>query len=124
MTSGLGAGIDAASHEGALQGGGTTIAVCGTALDRVYPAEHAALAARIRARGALVSQLPPRTKVERQHFVQRNGTIGGLALGTLVVEAARLSSAVQTARLAGRHGREVFAIPGSIHSPLSRGVIS
>jgi DNA processing protein len=121
VTSGLGVGIDAASHEGALHGGGTTIAVCGTALDRVYPAEHAALAARIRAHGALVSQLPPRTKAERQHFVQRNRIIGGLALGTLVVEAARLSAAVQTARLAGEYGREVFAIPGSIHSPLSRG---
>jgi DNA processing protein len=121
VTSGLAAGIDAASHEGALHGGGTTIAVCGTALDRVYPAEHAALAARIRAHGALVSELPPRTEVARQHFVQRNRTIGALALGTLVVEAARHSAAVQTARLAGEYGREVFAIPGSIHSPLSHG---
>jgi len=121
VTSGLATGIDAASHEGALAGGGETVAVCGTGLDRVYPAEHAALAARIRAHGALVSEFPPRTAPQRRHFPQRNRIISGLSLGTLVVEAARHSGSLITARLAAEAGREVFAIPGSIHSPLSRG---
>jgi len=121
VTSGLATGIDAASHEGALAGGGETVAVCGTGLDRVYPAEHAELAARIRAHGALVSEFPPRTAPLRQHFPRRNRIISGLSLGTLVVEAARQSGSLITARLAGEAGREVFAIPGSIHSPVSRG---
>jgi DNA processing protein len=121
VTSGLATGIDAASHEGALAGGGETVAVCGTGLDRVYPAEHAALAARIRAHGALVSEFPPRTAPLRQHFPRRNRIISGLSLGTLVVEAARHSGSLITARLAVEAGREVFAIPGSIHSPVSRG---
>ncbi|HYC08069.1 MAG TPA: DNA-processing protein DprA [Steroidobacteraceae bacterium] len=121
VTSGLATGIDAASHEGALEGGGATVAVCATGLDRVYPAEHAALAARIRAHGALVSEFPPRTAPLRRHFPRRNRIISGLALGTLVVEAARHSGSLITARLAGEAGREVFAIPGSIHSPVSRG---
>jgi DNA processing protein len=121
VTSGLAAGIDAASHEGALRGGGTTVAVLGTGLDRIYPAEHAALAARIVAQGALISELPPRTAPRRQHFPRRNRIISGLSLGTLVVEAARYSGSLITARLAAEAGREVFAIPGSIHSPLSRG---
>src|SRR5262249_3502098 len=121
VTSGLAVGIDAASHEGALAGGGVTIAVFATGLDRVYPAEHAALAQRIRAAGALVSEFPPRTPPLRRHFPRRNRIIAGLALGTLVVEAARYSGSLITARLALENGREVFAIPGSIHSPLSRG---
>ena len=121
VTSGLAFGIDAASHEGALAGGGLTVAVCATGLDRVYPPEHAALAARITAHGALVSEFPPRTPPRRQHFPQRNRIISGLTLGTLVVEAARYSGSLITARLAAESGREVFAIPGSIHSPLSRG---
>jgi len=121
VTSGLAVGIDAASHEGALTGGGVTIAVFATGLDRVYPAEHAALAQRIRAAGALVSEFPPRTPPLRRHFPRRNRIIAGLALGTLVVEAARYSGSLITARLALENGREVFAIPGSIHSPLSRG---
>jgi DNA processing protein len=121
VTSGLALGIDAASHEGALAGGGVTVAVCGTGLDRVYPAEHAALAARIAQSGALVSEFPPGTAPLRGHFPRRNRIISGLSLGTLVVEAARKSGSLITARLAGEAGREVFAIPGSIHSPLSRG---
>jgi DNA processing protein len=121
VTSGLALGIDAASHEGALAGGGETIAVYATGLDRVYPAEHAALVQRIRTRGALVSEFPPRTPPRREHFPRRNRLIAGLSLGTLVVEAARHSGSLITARLAGEAGREVFAIPGSIHSPLARG---
>jgi DNA processing protein len=121
VTSGLALGIDAASHEGALAGGGATIAVFATGLDRVYPAEHVGLAQRIRAAGALVSEFPPRTPPLRGHFPRRNRIIAGLSLGTLVVEAARYSGSLITARLAGESGREVFAIPGSIHSPLARG---
>jgi len=121
VTSGLAAGIDAPSHEGALQAQGLTVAVCGTGLDRVQPPEHAPLAARIAVRGALVSEYPPRTVPQREHFVRRNRIIAGLALGTLVLEAARQSGSLFTARLAAEAGREVFAIPGSIHSPLSRG---
>src|SRR5213076_2801591 len=89
VTSGLALGIDAASHEGALSVEGLTVAVSGTGLDRVYPQQHEDLAARIRVRGALVSEFPPRTAPLRQHFPRRNRIISGLALGTLVVEAAR-----------------------------------
>ena len=121
VTSGLAVGIDAASHEGALSVEGLTVAVFGTGLDRVYPAEHASLAERIRVRGALVSEFPPRTAPRREHFPRRNRIISGLTLGTLVVEAARHSGSLITARLAAEQGREVFAIPGSIHSPVSRG---
>jgi DNA processing protein len=121
VTSGLAVGIDAASHEGALAGGGETIAVYGTGLDSVYPSEHLALTQRIRERGALVSEFPPRTPPLRAHFPRRNRIIAGLSLGTLVVEAARYSGSLITARHAVDAGREVFAIPGSIHSPLSRG---
>jgi DNA processing protein len=121
VTSGLATGIDAASHEGALKGGGATIAVYGTGLDRVYPPGNRALAERIAAHGALVSEFPPGTAPLPGNFPRRNRIIAGLALGTLVVEAARQSGSLITARHALDAGREVFAIPGSIHSPLSRG---
>ena len=121
ITSGLATGIDAASHEGALKVDGATIAVFGTGLDQVYPSANRALAERIRAHGALVSELPPGSAPLRQNFPLRNRIIAGLALGTLVVEAARGSGSLITARHALEAGREVFAIPGSIHSPLSRG---
>ncbi len=121
ITSGLAVGIDTASHEGALLGNGLTVAVFGTGLDTVYPAENRRLAARIRERGALVSEFPPRTGPLRRNFPQRNRVISGLCHGTLVVEAADRSGSLVTARCAAEQGREVFAIPGSIHSRLSRG---
>src|SRR5580698_10929061 len=121
ITSGLAVGIDAASHEGALEADGPTIAVLGTGIDAIYPRQHAALAARIAARGALVSAYPPGSAPLAANCPRRNRIISALSLGTLVVEAARRSGSLITARLAGQQGREVFAIPGSTHNPLSRG---
>lgn len=121
VTSGLARGIDAACHEGALGVGGLTIAVCGHGLDQVYPPEHAALAARIAESGALVSEFPPGTPARQRHFPQRNRIIAALSQGTLVIEAAIQSGSLGTARAAAGFGREVFALPGSIHSPVSRG---
>ena len=122
ITSGLALGIDAASHRGALRGSGRTIAVLGCGLDAIYPRENAPLAAEIVARGgALAADLPTGTPPLKQHFPRRNRIISGLAVGTLVVEAALQSGSLITARLAGEQGREVFAIPGSIHNPMSRG---
>jgi len=121
ITSGLALGIDAACHEGALGAGGITVAVLGCGLDIVYPRENTALADRVVASGALVSEFPPGTPALREHFPQRNRIIAGLAHGTLVVEAAQRSGSLITARLAGIAGREVFALPGSIHNPLARG---
>lgn len=121
VTSGLARGIDGAAHLGALAGGGATVAVMGTGPDQIYPAAHRELASRITAHGCLVSEHPPGTGPRREHFPSRNRIVAGLALGVLVVEAATRSGALITARLAGEAGREVFAVPGSIHNPLARG---
>lgn len=121
VTSGLAQGIDGAAHRGALGAGGATVAVCATGLDRVYPARHRELAHDIAARGLLVSEFPVGTPPLADHFPRRNRLISGLALGVLVVEAAPQSGSLITARFALEQGREVFAIPGSIHSPMSRG---
>jgi DNA processing protein len=121
ITSGLALGIDAACHEGALAAGGPTVAVLGCSLDRIYPRNHEELAERIVCHGALVSEFPPGTEPRAACFPQRNRIIAGLTHGTLVVEAAEKSGSLITARLAGVAGRDVFAIPGSIHNPLARG---
>jgi DNA processing protein len=121
ITSGLAMGIDAAAHRGALDAAGVTVAVCGTGLDIDYPLANSALAAAIAARGALVSEFPLGAPPLKLNFPRRNRIISGLALGTLVVEAALRSGSLITARLAAEQGREVFAIPGSIHNPLTRG---
>jgi DNA processing protein len=121
IVSGLALGIDGAAHDGALDTAGGTIAVVGTGPDRVYPARHKALAHAIAARGTMISEFAPGTPALPYNFPQRNRVISGLALGVLVVEATVSSGSLITARLAGDQGREVFAIPGSIHSPFSRG---
>ena len=121
ITSGLAEGIDGAAHAAALDAGATTIAVLGTGPDLVYPRHHGLLATRIAAQGALVSEFPPATPGHPSHFPRRNRIIAGLALGTLVVEASPRSGSLITARNASEAGREVFAIPGSIHNPLARG---
>jgi DNA processing protein len=124
VVSGLALGIDGAAHEGALAGGAGTIAVVGTGLDRVYPASHRALAQRIAVDGLLLSEFSIGTPSLPENFPVRNRIIAGLARGTLVVEAAVQSGSLITARLAAEAGREVFAIPGSIHSPQSRGCLA
>jgi DNA processing protein len=122
ITSGLALGIDAAAHRGALQAKARTVAVVGRGLDAVYPAENAGLARDIVASdGACVTDLPIGTPPLKQNFPRRNRILSGLAVGTLVVEAALQSGSLITARLAAEQGREVFAIPGSIHNPLVRG---
>ena len=121
VTSGLASGIDAAAHRGALAAGGRTIAVCATGLDRTYPPAHAGLAAAIAAQGALVSEFAPGTAARAGNFPRRNRVLAGLALGTLVVEAAERSGSLITARLAGEYGRALCAIPGSIRNPMARG---
>lgn len=121
IVSGLALGVDGAAHDGALAAGGVTLAVVGTGLDRVYPSRHRALAHRIVAQGAMISEYALGTPPLAQNFPQRNRVISGLSAGTLVVEAALQSGSLITARMASEQGREVFAIPGSIHSTQSRG---
>ncbi|MBV8740244.1 MAG: DNA-protecting protein DprA [Sinobacteraceae bacterium] len=121
ITSGLAEGIDALSHEAALDSGGVTLAVCGTGLDRIFPRQHTALAQRICSRGALLSEFPPGTPPRGPHFARRNRLISGLALGTLVVEASLGSGSLVTARHAQRQGRSLLAVPGSIYSEQSAG---
>lgn len=121
VVSGLAMGVDGAAHDGALLGGGTTIAVVGTGLDRVYPKKHRDLAHRIAQQGLIISEFALGTPPLTSNFPKRNRIISGLARGTLVVEAALKSGSLITARLAAEQGKEVFAIPGSIHSPQSRG---
>ncbi len=121
ITSGLAAGIDAAAHAAALDAGGSTIAVMGTGPEQIYPAVNRRLGARIAAEGLLVSEYPTGTGARREQFPQRNRIVVGLSLGTLVVEAALQSGALISARLAAECGREVFALPGSIHNPLAKG---
>lgn len=121
ITSGLAIGIDAASHRGALAANAQTIAVAGTGLAKTYPASHRKLAEQIIESGVLISEFTPFTGAVAHHFPQRNRIISGLSLGVVVVEAAIRSGSLLTARYATEQGREVFAIPGSIHNPLSRG---
>ena len=128
VTSGLALGIDTECHRGALSAHesghdatGKTIAVMGTGIDTVYPAQQQSLAEDIASHGALVSEFPPCSPPKREHFPQRNRIISGMALGVLVVEAAHRSGSLITARHASEQGREVFAIPGSIHNPMARG---
>ena len=121
VTSGLALGIDAAAHRGALAADGDTVAFVGTGIDRLYPASNHALALTIAERGAVVSEFPLATPPTAANFPRRNRLIAGFSRGALVVEATTESGSLITARLAVEQGREVFAIPGSIHSPQSRG---
>ncbi len=121
VVSGLALGIDAAAHRGALAGQSSTVAVIGTGADVVYPAVHQALAREIADAGAILSEWPLGTPARPSHFPQRNRLIAGLVSGVLIVEAAMRSGSLITARLANEMGRDVFALPGSIHAPLSRG---
>ncbi len=122
VVSGMAAGIDAAAHESSLaQPGGTTLAVLGTGPDRAYPSRHASLRDRIATAGAVVSEHPPGVGPHPSHFPRRNRIIAGLSLATVVIEAAERSGALITARQAADSGRDVFAVPGSIHNPLARG---
>jgi DNA processing protein len=121
IVSGLALGVDAAAHTGGLNGPGSTIAVLGTGIDRIYPARNGALARRIAEEGCLVSEYLLGTSPSRDNFPRRNRIISGLARGVLVVEAAAQSGSLITARLALAQGREVYAVPGSIHATLSKG---
>ncbi|SET31462.1 DNA-processing protein DprA [Marinobacter segnicrescens] len=121
VTSGLAQGVDGAAHAGALSAGGDTVAVVGTGADVIYPRGHGELTRKIIEQGVLVSEFPPGTGPKSGHFPKRNRIISGLSRGILVIEAGLRSGSLITARLALEQGREVFAIPGSIHNPLARG---
>ncbi|RJG04790.1 DNA-protecting protein DprA [Noviherbaspirillum cavernae] len=121
IISGMALGIDTAAHEGSLRGMGSTVAVIGTGADIVYPARNRGLAHRIAAEGCIISEYPLGMPAIAANFPRRNRIISGLARGVLVIEAAAQSGSLITARMAGEQGRDVFAIPGSIHSPLSKG---
>ncbi|MFI4937363.1 MAG: DNA-processing protein DprA [Candidatus Berkiellales bacterium] len=121
ITSGLALGIDAASHEGALAAGGLTIGVQGNSLDQIYPATNRTLAKKIKANGAIVSEFPMGTEPAPKHFPRRNRIISGLSLGVVVIESALKSGSLISANYALEQGREVFALPGSIHNPMAKG---
>jgi len=121
VTSGLALGVDGAAHAGALDAGYPTVAVIGCGLDRIYPHQHRRLGERVIAQGLVISEYPPGTPARAAHFPQRNRIISGLSRGVLVVEAGLRSGSLITARMALEQGREVFAIPGSVHSPVARG---
>jgi DNA processing protein len=121
IVSGLALGIDAAAHAGGLEGAASSIAVMGTGADIVYPPDNAALAQRLKESGCVITEYPPGTPPRHGNFPRRNRLISGLSRGVLVIEASRRSGSLITARLAAHQNREAFALPGSIHSPMSRG---
>lgn len=121
VVSGLARGIDAFAHHGAVDAGGRTIAALGSGLNEIYPSENRGLAEQMLDNGALVSELPMRTSVRREHFPSRNRIIAGMTLGTVVIEAAKRSGALITARMASEYNREVFALPGRVQDPMSQG---